>query len=759
MSPKFKISFLRSFLIYIFILFIPFLVQSQSNKRPKIGLALSGGGAKGLAHIGVLHAMDSLNVKPDYITGTSMGSIMGALYSIGYSANEIDSILGNTDLGAILNDDIPLKDIEMNEKHDYKRYLVTFNFSGNLIPKLPTGIVYGQHISEFFSRLSWRVADVKDFNDFEVEFKCVAADLISGKPRFFDSGDLATALRSSMSIPTVFSPVVLDTLVLVDGGVYRNFPVIEVKEMGAEKIIGSYTSFKEEVTLKEMESLTNILMRTNIFSVIQDINVQEKLCDVVVEYDLHGLGIKDFQKARKIGDYGKESMKKSVALDTLAAWSKLLSKYPEVPGKVIPERDSILIAGIKTEGLTMVSDEYIISKSGLEIGSKISKDDMAAALNNMMGTLLFKKITYTLEKDELNKDKDSFIVTFNIIEKARGQLQASLNYETFYGASLLANISVRNLLISGSRTQLRTNFSRNPIVKFGYDSYFGKNKKLQTSIKVNYELLNMKAFFNVEGVGDLNIGSQIFTSSEFMTKFAYNFNNNNQMGLDFVYQVATRKYKDGADIATEVSKIYDDGIYSQLYYFHDNVNRQFYPTKGSKIYASLKGGIPLNRRIKYLVTSDREVESELSYLNFLQFELRYRHFVDLGEIFSFSPQVSLGYSTTEVALMNSYFLGGNSRQKRIHNINFIGDEPYSLLTDSFLKFDMNFQFQIINNLFVSLITDAVIYDLHSEKYEEKVNIAAGLSVGYKSPFGPIDAGLHINRYGENIFHINIGFPF
>ena len=144
----------------LLLILIPLVSISQTRQKPKVGLVLSGGGAKGIAHLGMLHALDSLNIKPDYITGTSMGAIVGALYAIGYSAKELDQIISEGDWDYILSDDIPLNDIETNKKHIYKRALMTLNFSGNLMPKLPAGIVYGQHISEYFSKLTWRVADI-----------------------------------------------------------------------------------------------------------------------------------------------------------------------------------------------------------------------------------------------------------------------------------------------------------------------------------------------------------------------------------------------------------------------------------------------------------------------------------------------------------------------------------------------------------------------------------------------------------------------
>ncbi len=758
---------LNIFKLWLFAIIIlsPLFSNSQNIDKPKIGLVLSGGGAKGIAHIGILHALDSLNIKPDYITGTSMGSIMGALYAIGYSANEIDSIIREANWDYILSDDIPLNEIETNKKHSYDRSLLDFNFSGNLIPKLPSGIVYGQHISEYFSKLTWRSAGINNFNKFEIPYKCISADLISGKPWFFESGDLAIAMRSSMSIPTVFSPVKLDTMLLVDGGVYRNFPVIDAKEMGADILIGSYTGFEQKSSFEELTSLTKILMRTTIFSGIQDIKTQQEMCDYFIEYDLHGLQTKDFKRGNDISDYGKISMSNSSVLDSLVLLSKKMSKYPNTEEIILPERDSIIVSSINTHGLTMLSNEYMISKSGIEIGSKISKEDMTLALNSMMGTLLFEKITYTLSKDKISEDKDSFNIVFDVIEKPRGQMMVSVNYDNFFGPSLSTNFLIRNLLLDGSESHLRLNWSENPMAHLNYDMFMGKKKRIQATIGLKYEVSNIKSYFDLgSDFGSLNIGSQRNTQSEFYAKIVYNFNINNQLGIKYAYQISSISYKDGADIATELSGANEYGSALNLYYLHNNLNRQFYPTKGYKLYFSAKLGSPFKRYLSTINIDDNNSvpDSIINLTEYLQLELRYKHLIKVGDIVSLQPSIGIGISSDETSIMNSFILGGYSRLERINNINIIGSEPYSYNSDTYAMANFDIQFKVIDNLFITLLTNTTIlltYDDIGDEFIETDYFGTGLSLGYYSPLGPIDIGYSINSYGENYWHVNIGFPF
>ncbi len=751
--------------ILLLLLLLPLFVISQNQQRPKTGLVLSGGGAKGIAHLGILHALDSLNIRPDYITGTSMGSIMGALYAIGYSADEIDSIIRAADWDYILSDDIPLSDIETIQKNSYKKSLIHFNFSGNLVPKLPSGIVYGQHISEYFSKLTWRVAGINDFNDFEIPYKCVSADLLSGKAWVFDHGDLAIAMRSSMSIPTVFSPMKIDTMLLVDGGVVRNFPVTDVQKMGADIVIGSYTGFEQNVTFEDMRSLTNVLVRSSTFSGILDIQRQKDMCDIYIKYDLHGLGAKDFKKDDKIIAYGKESMDNSEALKKLVTLSKELKKYPPQPKrKIIPEIDTILISGIKTNGLTMVSDKYILSKSGLEIGKKVSKDDLTVILNNMMGTLLFDKITYSIEKDSTsNNNNSSYILNFDIVEKTRGRMGISINHDNFFGSGVNLDFIVRNIFISGSITQMKLNISKNPIAHLNYNIFLGNKKRFQFSENIKYEVLNMNSFFDFgEGIGELNIGSQLSTNSEFSTDIAYNFNTNNQLGVKYAYQISTLKYIEGASAATGFDGGLEQGSIVGAYFNHNNYNKQFFPTKGSDFHMRVKYGLPYKRTIHNIDENLRRTNDSISNMSdFAQAEITYRHLIKIGNLISLQPALAIGIATNQASMINQYALGGYSRQKRINNINMIGSKPFSIFADGYIMANLDLQIKLIDKLYLTLLTNGTAYI-----YEEKINndyidkeiLSGGMSIGYDSPLGPLDAGFSFSE--KNYYwHINFGFPF
>jgi NTE family protein len=232
------------------------------------GLTLSGGGAKGLAHVGVLKALDSAGIQIDYVTGTSMGSIVGGLYAIGYSGKEIEKIARGLNWNEILSNRVSLRSIAIEEKADYNNFTIEVPFEDGFFT-IPSGAIESQELWLQLSELFFPVYAIKDFNQFERAFRAIAADVETGEVVSLDHGEIINALRASMAIPAVFTAVEIEGRKLVDGGVVRNFPVSEAKDMGAGYVFASNVS----QGLMAKEYLTNplqILMQIIFFKESED---------------------------------------------------------------------------------------------------------------------------------------------------------------------------------------------------------------------------------------------------------------------------------------------------------------------------------------------------------------------------------------------------------------------------------------------------------------------------------------------------------
>lgn len=197
--------------------------QNNPSQRPKLGLTLSGGGAKGLAHIGILKAIDSAGLKIDYVTGTSMGAIIGGLYAIGYSGDSIEKIAKRIDWDLVLSNQYPLRDIIMQEKSEYYKYDIELPWVNHWF-RLSTGVLEAQELWIKFSELFYPVYRTKKFDQYSIPFKCIGTDISNGEAVAIDSGEIISAVRASMAIPSLFTAVEYDGKKLVDGGIVRNFP-------------------------------------------------------------------------------------------------------------------------------------------------------------------------------------------------------------------------------------------------------------------------------------------------------------------------------------------------------------------------------------------------------------------------------------------------------------------------------------------------------------------------------------------------------
>jgi len=297
-----KFQFLAISLIFLCLVLHAQEENTIDYQRPKIGLVLSGGGAKGIAHIGILKAMEKEGIRPDFISGTSMGSIIGGLYALGYSADQLDTIIRQVDWGQVLSNNIPLEYIAYEEKEYYNRFLVELPFEKGKL-KLPTGVLHGQMLGEMLARYTWPSKKYATFDDFPIPFRCVATDVSTGKEIVFSKGSLAKAMRASMAIPTAFTTVDLDTTLVVDGGVVNNFPVEELYKMGADIVIGVNVSHGFE-SAYDIKTMTGILLQIAMIPSSEKLDDQIKQCDIYIAPELEGYSTASFSSYKEILESG-----------------------------------------------------------------------------------------------------------------------------------------------------------------------------------------------------------------------------------------------------------------------------------------------------------------------------------------------------------------------------------------------------------------------------------------------------------------------
>ena len=209
-----------------------------SAQRPRVAVVLGGGGAKGVAHASVLEIIEETGIPIDMVVGTSMGAIMGGLYCIGYTPRQLDSLARSMNWNVLLSDKIDRDRLPFTRKETDEKYLFTYSFGNKLKDAKLGGVIQGQNLDNLFSELTFGYHSPINFDSLPIPFACVAVNVVDGKEYVFRSGVLQTAIRSSMSIPGAFTPVEIDSMILIDGGVINNYPVDVARSMGADIVIG-----------------------------------------------------------------------------------------------------------------------------------------------------------------------------------------------------------------------------------------------------------------------------------------------------------------------------------------------------------------------------------------------------------------------------------------------------------------------------------------------------------------------------------------
>lgn len=732
--------------------------QNPVQERPKVGLVLSGGGAKGLAHIGVLQVLEKAGIQPDYISGTSMGSIVGGLYAIGYTAEELSQLNRNADWNTLLSDNIPMKNIAMDEKEEFNQYMIELPLKDRRIG-LPAGLLEGQNLSMFLSELTWRTIGFEDFNSFPYPFVCNGTEIINGEIIEFRSGDLARAMRASMAIPSVFSPVQIDSSkVVVDGGIIRNFPVEEVRKMGADIVIGVYTGFKENITSDDLSSLDRILTRSSALYGINDTRAQEKLVDIMIMPDLVNFSSTDFSKNIEIEEAGVKAAEELYS--KLKALADSLDGYgnKEKPS-MLYDKDSIFIESIQVNNLKFLEADLVKGILDVSENDYITKEELFAAFDRLFGALYFEKLTYRLTHEGMG-----YRLILDVREKPVSSIKASVHYDNLYGAGLIVNFTNKNFLLSNTKFTVVADLSKYPQARLYYCKYIGMHKNFLAASDNYYESNEIPVYLEANRIGYF---SQQHFTSDLLIKYSINLNQQLGFGVLFEYSAV---YPDKA-----MQEFFPDEFNYKRYGFHgfglsgyyklNTLDNMFIPSQGSAATLFLKGIYSPDLDLKYL--SDT-IQSRPSINSFGKLQFDYDNYVSLRNKFIFNTGLSFGLSDDELLTSDYFFVGGYKNNLRRNHISFAGYDLGEFVASNFIKakFGMNyrpfnnFQFELLfnallgSNRFEDLIQSALLFD------KESLTLGYGGGLTYNTPLGPLNMFVSgNNKDGKIRWHFNMGFNF
>lgn len=465
--------------------------NSSEIKGPKVGLVLSGGGAKGIMHIALLRAMEEVNMPIDYIGGTSMGAIIGGLYSIGYSADELEEIVQSANWDRLLSDDVSRRYVPIEEKQWDSMYMISLPIIDRRI-SLPTGLISGHEISKLFTRLTLHVHGITDFNQFPIPFVAIATDLSNGEPIVMRSGHLPDVLRSSMAIPSVFAPHEIYGKRTIDGGVARNFPVTDVLEMGAEYVIGINVSDTDQ-RADTLSNIISILDRTVNYKIVETTLDQARLVDHLIEPDIGDFSMVSFDAIPEIIRISKEAVEEykprlkviADSLNRLRSGDVIRPNYDPV--------DSIFVTGIMIHDQKMTQERVVLSELGIEPYTKVTPSKIENGIDRVYSLQFFHTVTYRLEPVE-----NGHILHVSVKEKLDDQFKVGLRYDNRDKSSLIFNATFRNTYKPSSTIRINVRLGEETSYDVQFFYYVGFKPKLGVNLRANFSTIR-DDFYGLDG--------------------------------------------------------------------------------------------------------------------------------------------------------------------------------------------------------------------------------------------------------------------
>ncbi|MHC0440102.1 patatin-like phospholipase family protein [Flavobacterium sp. 3-210] len=565
-------------LVFLFLMCLPHILFSQ-EKKPKVVLVLSGGGAKGIAHIPLLQKLDSLHIVPDLIVGNSMGSVIGGLYAMGYSGDSIENLTKSINWDKLLGGGQALQSVSVEEKREFQRYLVGIGIKDKKLNSIGS-LLNDQNLREYLSVLTYPVYNIRDFDSLPIPFRAMATDLSEGKEVVLSKGSLAYAMRASMSLPAIFKPMSYEKTILVDGGVLNNFPTDVAKQMGADIIIGSDVGGGLE-PINKLNNVITILTQTSMFPSNIKNPENRKLCDILVDH-LPNLRFStaDFANSDEIYKDGKiatnENLAALIALsEKLKGYPQRIHKLPQMPSEII--LDTIVYKNISPENMPLV-----IGRTNLKTHTKYTTKDLIAGINRAMGTNLFEEITYSY----FVKNGDKLGITIFGHERAKNQLNTSLHYDTYRGVGIIFNYTGRNILADASRLLITADIAEQPKVRINYQKNFGGNREWWWASELYAAFLRQEIYIN--GKASDNI---LYNGFEFNNEINRNLNSLKSyfgFGLNYHYTNLKPKYdREYNPNSISINNYSFNNIEFNMHYSYNDMDKVFFATNGTIIKSNI----------------------------------------------------------------------------------------------------------------------------------------------------------------------------
>jgi len=729
---------MRRLLFCLLLGFLPFFVHASEAPRPKIGLVLSGGAARGLAHIGVLKALEEQGIKIDAIAGTSMGAVVGGLYASGYKVDELEKLALSIDWQAALSDAPPREDVPFRRKQDDRDFLVkqklSFRDDGSL--GLPLGVIQGQNLALLLESLLAHTSDTRDFDKLPIPFRAVATDIANGEKVVFRKGHLPQVIRASMSIPAVFAPVELDGRLLVDGGMTDNIPLDVARQMGVDVaiVVDIGTPLRNR---KQLTTVVDVLNQS--ITLMTRSNSEEQLAalkatDVLIQPALAAYGVTDFGKTQEMIDAGYRATR---ILDArLAVLKPTQSQDAELNAARSPGQRTPIITAIRVENDSKVDDDVIRYYIRQPVGEPLDLGRLHSDMGTLYGLDYFEQVQYRV----VHKGNDHTLVI-----SARGK-RSGTDY-------LRVGLNLSDDMRGDSAFNLGASYRVNGINRLGAEwltrAQIGDKQELYSEF---YQPLDVGSRYfvapyasfeaqNVDSVLDNDPIAQYRVE-----RYGFGLNFGRQIGNNGEVRFGVGEAWGKADVRIGdqdlPSENFNEGFYA-LKYSYDSLDNVYFPHEGKDISLTL-----------------------VQYEPGLGSDTRYRQWdFKIDKAMSHGPDTLIlggryGRTLNDANVVTSSFLLGGARQLSGFREDAISGQNISLMRAVYYRrLTPRAYLPLDFPLYAGASLERGRAWNNDNEFDSGYINAASVFIGFDTPLGPLNFSYGLNDADEQAVYLNLGQTF
>ena len=758
------------FILLLSLAFMPSWAQINNTNNPsrlKVGVVLGGGGAKGASHIGVLKYIEEMGIPIDYVAGTSMGSIIGGFYALGYTPDELTQLISGINWSEYIGNKIdrPFMSEKARQRNSTLLLQVPFNHeslfdhdpNSTFISQLPSAYVNNSSLINLFNDLCVGYQEEMDFNDLPIPFACVATDMITGSEVVLRNGSVPTAMRASMAIPGVFSPVMMGDKVLVDGGLVNNFPADVLLEMGADIIIGVEVTSTKDITINDLKSLPQVFARLVTNSTSAKRKENREKCAVHIIPDVSGFGMLSFTPEAIDTLVGRGYKRASEFHDQLLAIKQAVDasaghpvdKHLNAPHAKNLATESVLINSITINNVNDRDCRWLIRKSGLEVGSHYTERDIERAMNVYRGTGCFDEVTYQVkESDSIhlnNRLADAYDLSINMKPAKPHIFGMGVRYDTEDGAAILFNIGLNEKKFNGSKLNFSARLSYNPRLNLTY-TY---SRSSLANLNLAYDYRNDHFSMRYDNKRSMNLRYYQHKVSGYVSQF-HLLNVSTNVGLSYVSTTF--------DLFT-IDQEFDTVFFAP--------NRMLTPYVDIK-YDNLDDAYFAKHGIKARLSGRYNIDTKNFKDKFPALSLSFQSYITPGDgRFTFIPQVYGYYMLGSPEYFNLFGVFGGQIESRHFDqqMPFVGYASVESGSDVLSVLRCDLRYNIYKQHYLTAMYNHLINSYWGEPISEWFNNSAqgaGLQYSYDSFLGPISLTVHWSRrYSENHFgaYFSFGYTF